>query len=99
MEELRLTVNPPEGAGPDNVRVRFCTTFPLIVNEDGVKLIVSGKLTFTVALAFEKPDADAVTFALPLAVPGVTVTLALVAPEAIVTLFATEATLSYCSLS
>ena len=53
LEELRLTVRPPMGAGADNVNVRFCAAVPLIVSVDGVKLTVIGKVTFTVELAFE----------------------------------------------
>ena len=53
LDELRLTVRPPTGAGADNVKVRFCAVLPFIVNADGVKLTVIGKVTFTAALAFE----------------------------------------------
>ena len=33
--ELKLTVSPPAGAGPERVSVRFCETAPLIVIEAG----------------------------------------------------------------
>ena len=46
-EELRLTVSPPVGAGPDKVRVRFLVSVPFTVNVAGVKLMVA--VTFTAA--------------------------------------------------
>ena len=47
-EELRVTVRPPVGAGPDNVRVRFLVSDPFIVNVAGVKLMVAVTLTAAV---------------------------------------------------
>jgi len=91
LSEIRLTVRPPDGAGADRVRVRFCVPVPVMVRLAGVKLIVGAAPTFTVAVADVKPEDVAVIVLLP-AVPGVTVTLAPVAPAAMVTLFCTVAT-------
>ena len=46
--ELRLTVKPPAGAGPDNVRVRFCVAVPMILRVPGVKLRVAVTCTVPV---------------------------------------------------
>jgi hypothetical protein len=36
--ELRFTLNPPAGAGPDKFKVRVCEAFPLTVTFCGEKL-------------------------------------------------------------
>ena len=49
-EELMLTVNPPAGAGPDRVRVRFLVSEPFSVMEAGARLMVA--VTFTACVAW-----------------------------------------------
>ena len=44
-EELRVTVRPPVGAGPDKVRVRLLVSDPFSVIVAGVKLMIA--VTFT----------------------------------------------------
>jgi hypothetical protein len=38
LSELKLTVRPPAGAGPESVRVRFCVAVPAIVKVAGERL-------------------------------------------------------------
>ena len=49
-EELMLTVNPPGGAGPDKVRVRFLVSAPFSVIEAGARLMVA--VTFAACVAW-----------------------------------------------
>jgi len=51
LEELRLTVTPPVGAGAGSVSVRFCAVFAVTVNVFGVN--AGDTLTCTVWLAVE----------------------------------------------
>jgi hypothetical protein len=65
--ELKLTVNPPAGAGPDRVSVRFCGIVPLIVSVDGEKPIDPVVVTCCVAAVY--PAADAPIVAAPRLTP------------------------------
>ena len=70
--ELRLIVNPPDGAGPDRISVRFCVAVPVIVRLAGEKLmvVVPGAVPeVTCTLAGGNPLADAVMIADPALTP------------------------------
>ena len=67
LSELRLIVRPPEGAGVDNVSVRFPVTIPLMLRFDGEKRSVTPTCTVRVAAVY--PGAVAVMFAAPRLTP------------------------------